>query len=99
STVSGNLAQGGIGGGGQPAGLAGSSLGGGVYNAGTLTTDSDTAAANSVTAAWIPSNPIAGGGIYQASGTTTLKNTIVAGNTGPSGPDAFGPISSTGFNL
>jgi hypothetical protein len=42
-----------------------------------------------------------GGGIYNFSSSAiiTLQNTIVAENTGDSGPDCFGEINSLGYNL
>jgi hypothetical protein len=41
----------------------------------------------------------AGGGIYRYQGTVTLANTLVAGNSAPSGPDCKGTFVSGGYNL
>jgi hypothetical protein len=41
----------------------------------------------------------AGGGIYRYQGTVTLGDTLVAGNTAPSGPDCMGTFVSSGYNL
>jgi hypothetical protein len=41
----------------------------------------------------------AGGGIYRYQGTVTLADTLVAGNSAPSGPDCKGTFVSSGYNL
>jgi hypothetical protein len=66
--------------------------GGGLYNDGTATLQYCTFSKNTATF---------GGGIYNFhSGTVDLQNTIVAGNTAPSGgPDVYADASSSGFNL
>jgi hypothetical protein len=66
--------------------------GGGIVNAGTLTLTSSTIADNSASSF--------GSGIYGGGfGMGSVRNTIVAGNTAPFGPDiAFG-IPSQGHNL
>jgi len=68
----------------------------------TLITDS-TISGNSVTTGL--ATDAAGGGIYgvllseQVADAVALRNSIVAGNTAPAGPDLFGAITSRGFNL
>jgi hypothetical protein len=72
----------------------GTVVGGAIYTeGGPLTLTGCTISANSSGAI--------GGGIYSGpSGGATLRNTIVAGNTAPSGPDVSGgAISSQGHNL
>jgi hypothetical protein len=65
--------------------------GGGIRNnGGTLTITNSTFSGNSATAN--------SGGIY-TNATATLRNTIVAGNTAPTGPDVFGTFNSQGNNL
>jgi hypothetical protein len=67
---------------------------GGILNLGTLTLNSSTITNNST--------PGGGGGLESASGTSTLRNTIVAGNSGPSGADCYtpgSPILSAGYNM
>jgi hypothetical protein len=67
-------------------------LGSGIYNGnGMLTVSNSTVAGNSATLTY-------GGGIYNA-GTMTTRNTIIAGNTAPSGPDIYGNMGSQGYNL
>jgi hypothetical protein len=105
STISNNLgAAGSFGGGIESAGGSvsmtnctvtgntGADQGGGIRNSvGTFTITSSTIARNSA---------VNGGGIYNASGVLNLRNTIIALNTAiGSGPDAFGPVLSQGFNL
>ena len=68
--------------------------GAGIYNnGGTLTMTASTVSSNRVHL----SRP--GGGIFNA-GTARLRNTIVAGNTGPAHPDdCKGSVTSLGHNL
>jgi hypothetical protein len=100
STLSGNLA--GEGGGIYNYGgsltvsnstIAGNPRGGGINNAapgGMLTVNNSTIAGNSTNAR--------GGGI--AAGTMVARNTIIAGNTNPAGPDdLYGSLGSLGHNL
>jgi hypothetical protein len=102
STVSGNTA--GSGGGGIENGgtltltnstLAGNaaSSGGGIDNHGTLTVSNSTVADNAATAD--------GGGLAQESefGALNAVNTLVTGNTAPTGPDLSGALTSQGHNL
>jgi hypothetical protein len=83
STISGNSA---IGPGGN------SDHGGALFtNVGSVTLTHTTISANS------SDN---GGGVFAANGgIIKLKNTIIALNTSPSGPDVNGPLTSDGFNL
>jgi hypothetical protein len=62
--------------------------GGGIFNGGSLVVTDSTIAANSAAI---------GGGI--ALGPLTLANTILAGNTAPTGPDVFATLTSLGYNL
>jgi hypothetical protein len=41
----------------------------------------------------------AGGGLHEDFATFSIKNTVVAGNTADSGPDADGSFTSLGYNL
>jgi hypothetical protein len=70
--------------------------GGGIFNfQDTLTVTSCTLSGNSAATG-------GGGGIYVGHvGFTGLfvGNTIIAGNTGPSGPDVLGRVTSNGYNL
>jgi hypothetical protein len=67
--------------------------GGALENEGSATLINCTVSGNSAAG----KTTSAGGGIW---GTVTLDNTIVAGNTSPSGPDVNGTAtSSSGFNL
>lgn len=74
---------------------SGTSQGGGIYNNGPLTVTSSTISGNTAGGN--------GGGIIvgTAGGShLNLKNTIIAGNTGPvTGPDCFGAVTSQGYNL
>jgi probable HAF family extracellular repeat protein len=75
-------------------GSNGDAWGGGIFsaNGGSADITSSTIANNS--------SVDAGGGIYHSfNGTVRLANTIVAGNTAPSGPDCQGPFVSSGYNL
>jgi hypothetical protein len=68
--------------------------GGGIYNSGldsTLTVTSCTLSGNSASSL--------GGGIYSGAGLIALRNTILAGNTAPTGPDVDGILNSQGHNL
>ncbi len=66
--------------------------GGAIYN--------EAGAAVTVRSCTIANNSagVSGGGIYNA-GTLTLRNTILATNIAPIGPDCDGAIDSLGFNL
>ncbi len=67
---------------------------GGGITAGTITLRNSTIAGNTAT-----SN---GGGVFNNGfngATVTARNTIIAVNTAPNAPDAFGVLSSNGFNL
>ncbi|HRJ08408.1 MAG TPA: choice-of-anchor Q domain-containing protein, partial [Prosthecobacter sp.] len=63
-------------------------VGGAIQNQSTLTLTQCTLSGNS-------SND-GGGAIYQYGGTLTLTNTIVAGNTAPTGPDIYSLLSLIG---
>jgi CSLREA domain-containing protein len=66
--------------------------GGGIVNAGTLNLTSSTIADNSATSF--------GGGIFSGSlGGGSVRNTIIAANTAPFGPDVAFGIPSQGHNL
>jgi hypothetical protein len=68
--------------------------GGGILNQGTLAINACTIVNNSA--------PGGGGGLETITNTTTLRNTILAGNSGSSGPDGYTPlgfINSEGYNL
>jgi hypothetical protein len=74
----------------------GTGLGGAVYaEGGPFTMIGCTVSGNSATRSLG-----SGGGIF-ASGSAgpVLRNDIVAGNTGPFGPDIYGPVASQGHNL
>jgi hypothetical protein len=66
--------------------------GGGIYNTGALSVTSSTLSGNSAGG---------GGGIFISTSATVtaLRNTILAGNTAPGGPDVSGPLNSQGHNL
>ncbi len=69
-----------------------SGRGGGIYiSSGTLSLTSSTLSGN------IGSN--AGGGIYKVGGTVITRNTIIAGNSAYYGPDLYGGLGSSGYNL
>ena len=70
--------------------LGGIGTGGGIGSGGTAFIESSTITANSAS--------LLGGGINNFGTTVTLRNTIVAGNTGPT-PDFRNTLSSGGFNL
>ena len=71
------------------------SQGGGIFNAGPVTVTSSTISGNT--------SGGNGGGIMASTAfgsSVNLKDTIVAGNTGPvTGPDCFGALTSQGYNL
>jgi CSLREA domain-containing protein len=106
STISGNSAGNGGGGichfGGGPVTITNSTIfgnsglyGGGIYKQGSgpVTITSSTISGNT------GSNSSGGGGIFNQTGTVTAKNTIIALNTAPIGPDVSGSFTSQGFNL
>ncbi len=65
--------------------------GGGILTAGVLNVADSTFAGNSAAN---------GGGIENSGGyTLTLANTIIAGNSAPTGPDVDGAVTSLGYNL
>jgi hypothetical protein len=67
--------------------------GGGIFNSGTVNLTNSTVSGNNV-------GTSRGGGIQQSgSGVARLRNSIVAGNTGKSGPDIFGTVASDGHNV
>ncbi len=71
------------------------SAGAGIYNYSTLTLQSCTVASNRVT-----SGSGFGGGIHNLGvALPHLRNTIVAGNSAPTGPDLNGAFISDGYNL
>jgi hypothetical protein len=74
------------------ANVSGSSNGGGIFNhdTGIVTVVGSTFNGNAA--------GTAGGGIYNI-GVLTVRDTILAGNHAPSGPDLAGPLNSQGHNL
>jgi PKD domain len=67
--------------------------GGGMFQIrSTVTVTSSTFFGNSATTN-------AGGGIWVGDVGLTIGNTIIAGNTGPAGPNVLGPVTSNGYNL
>jgi hypothetical protein len=73
------------------AGNTAASQGGGVFNnLGALAVSNSTIAANSA--------GFSGGGIYFSS-AMAARNTIIATNTAPGGPDVYGKLGSQGYNL
>jgi hypothetical protein len=70
--------------------------GGGIYNNGTLTVTNSTFTGNSAFGGGFVGGA-AGGGIR--SGRSVFRNTIIAGNTAPAGPDFSGNLGSQGHNL
>ena len=97
------------------AATVGTSGGGAIFSQGPLTIVNSTFTGNTSphggailasTASTIVNCTIAGnsasvdgGGVWTAAGTVALRNSIVWGNTAPSGPDCFGAITSNGYNL
>jgi CSLREA domain-containing protein len=73
-------------------GTGGNGIGGAIrINAGNLTVTSSTFSGNSAS--------LRGGGIEISTGGTSLSNTIVAGNSAPTGPDINGTVTSGDYNL
>jgi hypothetical protein len=68
--------------------------GGGIWNGGTLALNNCTVSGNSVP----PGGDYGGGGICNFS-RLYARNTIIAGNTASYGPDLYGSLSSSGYNL
>jgi hypothetical protein len=70
-------------------------IGGGIFNTigGTVRMNNCTLSGNAANGD--------GGGIYndKYNSSVTLLNTIIAGNTSPSGPDVYGAVTSQGHNL
>jgi hypothetical protein len=89
--------------------------GGGIYNDGTLVLCNSTVSGNTADEGggiWnylevvlnncTVSNNTAGasgGGVYIFDGVTNVKNSIIAGNRAPTGPDFYGTLTSYGCNL
>jgi predicted outer membrane repeat protein len=65
--------------------------GGGIANDGTLTITNSTLSGNTAF--------VEGGGIYSQGEALHTRNTILAGNTAPVGPDLVGSLTSSGYNL
>ncbi len=103
STVSGNTVLAAFG--GQC--FASSCSGGGLYSSGDTRLNNATISANLVLVSAGTTCSVLGckgGGLYNASGTVLLNNTILASNTvsptlADSGPDCYGIVSSSGYNL
>ncbi|MDT5123532.1 MAG: hypothetical protein QOC96_3014, partial [Acidobacteriota bacterium] len=100
STLSSN--QTGMGGGNN----AGGGFGGGLYNStnATALTIINATISNNQTGAGGGSGSVAGfgGGVFNNGNPATVKNTIIAGNSVPSGgvgPDLSGPFNSQDYNL
>jgi len=75
--------------------------GGGILNSFVLEFDTIVSGTLAVTNSTLSGNSASaiGGGIYIPLGTVTLANTIIAGNTAPTGPDVGGTVTSLGYNL
>ena len=72
-------------------------FGGGIYNDGGIFAATAIVANSTLSGNFAAA---AGGGLYQvSSGSLTVRNTLVAGNTARSSPDAAGSLSSQGYNL
>src|SRR5688572_7466563 len=85
STISGNFADPTVYPGGQ-------GKGGGILLTGnTLITFHTTITNNTA--------PSSGGGVYVEGGQHRIHNDLIAGNSAPAGPDAFGELTSFGYNL
>ncbi|BCM89442.1 hypothetical protein IAD21_01288 [Abditibacteriota bacterium] len=69
----------------------GSVAGGGIYNAGTMTIDSSTFWKNTCIGG-------RGGGIYNG-GQLVLRNSIVASSSARFGPDIYGAVTGSDYNL
>ena len=65
--------------------------GAGIINSGSMTLTNSTVSGNV--------GGRIGGGISNRGGTLTISNTIIAGNTAPTGPDCSGLPTSLGYNL
>ena len=72
------------------------SAGGGICNNGIMNVTSSTISGNTPL---IAGQPGVGGGIAAVQGTFNVKSSIIALNTSGSVPDAFGAITSLGFNV
>ncbi|MFI5455452.1 MAG: choice-of-anchor Q domain-containing protein [Isosphaerales bacterium] len=83
--------------------LAGNSApnGGGIYNLAVFEGEGFVGGTLAVTDSTLSGNSSAtgGGGIANVFGTADIANTIVAGNTAPTGPDVYGLVTSKGHNL
>jgi len=64
--------------------------GGGMYSENTSTLTNVTFSDNSATI---------GGGVYIHDGSLILKNTLLSGNTAPTGPECAGTLTSYGYDL
>jgi hypothetical protein len=65
--------------------------GGGLFNFGAMLLTNVTVSGNTTTGP--------GGGVRNVSGTLSVRNTIIAGNTADTNPDAAGTLNSLGNNL
>jgi hypothetical protein len=109
STFASNNVTGGAGGSGSGTAInagGGNANGGAVYNLGTLTVLSTTVSGNTGTGGigagfGVTRGPhgSGNGGLSAGGGSFSVSNTIVAGNSGNTAPDAEGTFSSGGFNL
>jgi len=78
---------------------SGESNGGGIANfAGAVLTMRDSTVSGN-TVVLFNGTSTCGGGIFTVGGDTTALGTLVGGNSGASGPDVCGPLTSGGFNL
>ncbi len=75
----------------------GFAAGGAIFSDGPLTITHSTIASNSADV--FCEGIETGGGISKESGALNMRNTIVAGNTAPMGPDLAGSLTSSGYNL
>lgn len=105
SSITGNLARGGISSSGTLtivnstiSGNTGDTSGGGLVTSGTTSLYNVTIAENTAGVGGSGS----GGGIYVNAGTTTIRNSIVANNidlAGPAANDCVGTLTGAGYNL
>lgn len=71
------------------------SIGGGIHNDGTLTLSNSSLVENEA----VPTFGVSLGGGISNFGTVSLGNSILARNAAVTGPDLFGSLTSSGYNL
>lgn len=79
--------------------IAGNTVTGGATIGGAAISNGGTVVLENCTVAYNTSNGVAGGLDNRNSNSFTIQNTLVAGNTGGSNPDAAGPFASQDYNL